>query len=139
MFFWLAFLIFSGALYAAGYYLWTVPERQAMELLGARLRELRANVRSRSAGQPELLRRQSRGTFAFLGDFVAWIGVLRRLQAYIDQANLKYRAADVFAISIALLVVFFLLFSLAGMMLFVRLLISAAFASIPLVYIMRVR
>ena len=61
-----------------------------------RLRELRANVRSRAKGQPELLRQQRRGTFAALGDFVAWIGILRRLQAYIEQANLKYRAAEVF-------------------------------------------
>src|SRR5581483_613249 len=139
MFFWVAFLIFAGALYAAGYYLWTVPERQAANMLGTRLRELRANVRARAAGQPELLRQQRRGSFAALGDIVAWIGVLRRLQAYIEQANLKYRAADVFAISIALLVIFFLLFSLIGMLFFVRLLISVAFASIPLVYIMRVR
>jgi tight adherence protein B len=139
MFFWVAFLIFAGALYAAGYYLWTVPERHAADLLSLRLRELRANMRSRNAGQPELLRQQRRGTFAFLGDFVAWIGVLRRLQQYIEQANLKYRAADVFAISIALLVIFFLMLSLVGMMFFVRLLISVAFASIPLVYIMRVR
>jgi tight adherence protein B len=139
MFFWLAFLIFSGALYAAGYYLWTVPERQAADLLGARLRELRANVRQRTKGQPELLRQQRRGTFAALGDIVAWIGVLRRLQSYIDQANLKYRAADVFGISVALLVIFFLLFSLIGMLFFIRLLISAVIASVPIVYIMRVR
>jgi tight adherence protein B len=139
MFFWIAFLIFAGALYAAGYYLWTVPERQAADALGARLRELRANVRSRAKGQPELLRQQRRGTFAALGDIVAWIGILRRLQSYIEQANLKYRAADVFAISIAIFIIFFVLFTLAGMLFFVRLLISVAFASIPIAYIMRVR
>src|SRR5438477_8476524 len=139
MFFWLAFLIFAGALYGAGYYLWTVPERHAADMLGARLRELRANVRSRVKGQPELLRQQRRGTFAALGDIVAWIGILRRLQSYIEQANLKYRAADVFAVSNAILIIFFFLFTLVGMLFFVRLLISAAFASIPIVYIMRVR
>jgi hypothetical protein len=67
MFFGIAFLIFAGALYAAGYYLWTVPEPQAADALGARLRELRATVRSRAKGQPELLRQQRRGTFAALG------------------------------------------------------------------------
>jgi tight adherence protein B len=139
MFFWVAFFIFAGALYAAGYYLWTVPERQAADMLGARLRELRANVRSHAAGRPELLRQQRRGTFAAMGDIVAWIGILRRLQAYIEQANLKYRAADVFAISVAIFIIFVVLFSLAGMMFFLRLMISAAFASIPIVYIMRVR
>jgi tight adherence protein B len=139
MFFWIAFLIFAGALYAAGYYLWTVPEREAADALGARLRELRANVRSRTQGQPELLRQQRRGTFAALGDIVAWVGILRRLQSYIEQANLKYRAADVFAISIAIFIIFFILFTLAGMLFFVRLLISVGFASIPIAYIMRVR
>jgi tight adherence protein B len=139
MFFWVAFFIFAGALYAAGYYLWTVPERQAADMLGARLRELRANVRSRTAGQPELLRQQRRGTFAAMGDIVAWIGILRRLQAYIEQANLKYRAADVFAISVAIFIIFVVLFSLAGMMFFLRLMIAGAFASIPIVYIMRIR
>ena len=39
MFFVAAFLIFSVALYAAGYYIWTVPQRQAEELLSGRLRE----------------------------------------------------------------------------------------------------
>ena len=139
MFFWFAFVIFAGALYAAGYYLWTVPQSHAADALGHRLRQLRANVRARNQGQPELLRRERRGTFAFLGDFVSWIGVLRRLQSYIEQANLKYRAADVFAISIAILVIFFVLLSLVGMLFFVRLLISVGLASIPLVYIMRIR
>ena len=86
-----------------------------------------------------MLRQQRRGTFAALGDIVAWIGILRRLQSYIEQANLKYRAADVFAVSIAILIIFFFLFTLVGMLFFVRLLISVAFASIPIVYIMRVR
>ena len=43
-----AFLIFSVALFAAGYYVWTVPEQEAQQVLGGRLRELRAHMRSRS-------------------------------------------------------------------------------------------
>ena len=39
-------------------------------MLGGRLRELRAHMRSRSRRPPELLRREHRGTFAFLGDLV---------------------------------------------------------------------
>src|SRR5690348_16750483 len=122
MFFWVAFLIFALALYAAGYYLWSVPQQHEESMLSTRLRELRANVRSRVKGQPELLRQERRGAFAFLGDIVAWIGVLRRLQEYIEQANLKYRAADVFAVSVSLFIIMFLLFTLAGMMFFLRLL-----------------
>ena len=139
MFFWFAFLIFAAALYAAGYYLWTVPEQRAAEMLGHRMRELRANLRSRAKGQPELLIQQKRGTFAVLGDFFQWIGVLRRLQAYINQANLKYRAADVFAISVAIAILSFVMFTLVGMLFFVRLLISFGLGVLPVFYIMRVR
>ena len=38
----IAFLIFSGALFAAGYYVWTVPQKQENEVLVARLREIDA-------------------------------------------------------------------------------------------------
>ena len=72
---------------------------------GTRLRELRAHMRSRNQKAPELVRREHRGQFAFLGDLVTWVGVLRRLQTIIEQANLKYRAADVFGLSVALAVV----------------------------------
>jgi tight adherence protein B len=134
------FLIFSVALYAAGYYIWTVPEQQARQMLGGRLRELRAHARSRAKSAPELLRREHRGTIAFLGDLVTWVGVLRRLQDIIDQANLRYRAADVFGLSVLLAAVAFLVFGLAGGgLLLLRLLIAAAVGVAPLSYIMRVR
>jgi hypothetical protein len=94
-----AFLIFSLAMFVAGYYIWTVPEQAEQDALGGRLRELRANMRSRSKSAPDLLRREHRGQFAFIGDLVNWLGVLRRLQVLIEQANLKYRAADVFGLS----------------------------------------
>src|SRR3954470_23190842 len=102
MFFIASFLIFSAALLVAGYYIWTVPQQEAENMLGGRLRELRANTRSRSKGASELVRREHRGSFAFLGDLVTWVGILRRLQEIIEQANLKYRAADVFGLSVLL-------------------------------------
>src|SRR5262245_30293793 len=102
MFFLVAFLIFSVALFAAGYYVWSVPQQAEQQMLVGRLRELRASSRARSKRQPELLRREHRGTFAFLGDLVTWVGILRRLQEIVDQANLKYRAADVFGLSVVL-------------------------------------
>src|SRR5881397_3371613 len=95
-----AMLIFTVAMLLAGYYVWTVPEQEAARVLGGRFRELRAHSRTRATA-PELLRKQHRGQFAFLGDLVTWVGVLRRLQTTIEQANLKYRAADVFGLSVA--------------------------------------
>jgi len=98
----LAFLIFSGAFLAAGYMVWAAPERRQAELLAGRLREVRAHVGARTRPSADLIRREQRGTFAFLSDFVSWIGVLRRLQEYIDQADLKYRAVDVFTLAVIL-------------------------------------
>lgn len=141
MFLIVAFLIFSAAMFIAGYYVWTVPQQHAEELLGTRLRELRAHARARTKSAPGLLREQRRGTFAFLGDLVQWIGILRRLQELVDQANLKYRAADVFGLSVLLAVATFLvsgILSGAGLF-FVRILAAIAIGALPIVYITRVR
>lgn len=140
MFLFIAFLIFTGALFWAAYYVFIVPQRELSDHVTTRLRELRAHagVRSRSSA-PDLLRREQRGAFAFLGDFVSWLGVLRRLQEYIDQANLKYRAADVFSISILVLIVAYFFFSLFGLPLSIRLLLAIGFCSSPVVYIAWVR
>jgi tight adherence protein B len=138
-FFVVALLIFSAALYIAAYYVWTVPAQQDAQALNARMRELRASMR-RTKAAPELLRREHRGNFAFLGDLVTWVGVLRRLQDLIDQANLKYRAADVFGLSVLLAVGTFLLFSLFGAItLLLKLLIAVVVGFGPLMYIVRIR
>jgi tight adherence protein B len=135
-----AFLIFSAALFAAGYYIWSVPQQHAEQALGGRLRELRAHSRGRSKSAPELLRREHRGTFAFLGDLVTWVGVLRRLQEMINQANLKHRAADVFGFSLLLAGASFVVLGVAGSsLLFLRLLAACAIGFAPVVYILRVR
>jgi tight adherence protein B len=140
MFFVAAFLIFTVALYGAGYYIWTVPQQEAERMLGGRLRELRAQMRTRSRSSSELVRREHRGSVAFLGDLVTWVGVLRRLQDLIDQADLKYRAADVFGLSVVLGVAAFVVFGLAGAhLLLLRLLIGAAVGFVPLAYILRAR
>jgi tight adherence protein B len=139
--FFLTLLIFGAALYGAGYYVWTVPEQQAARDLGIRMRELRASVRARGpGGASELLRREQKGTFAALGDVLAWVGGLRRLQTYIEQANLKYRATDVAVVTVMLFGGCFLLFGLFGLdLFFVRLLVAALISVLPTVYILRKR
>lgn len=155
-----AFLIFSVALFAAGYYVWSVPQQAAQEALGGRLRELRAHMRTRSKAAPDLLRHEHRGSFAFVGDLVNWIGILRRLQELIEQANLKYRAADVFGLSLILGLGSFLGFAFLGggiqfvathgavdgsrhfevsNLIFIQLLIAFALGFAPAAYILRVR
>ena len=67
-------------------------------------------------------------------------GILRRLQNYIDQANLKYRAAEVFGLSVTICVLSFLLFGLFGMsLLILRIGLALVLASIPAFYIRRAR
>lgn len=137
----LTLVIFAAALYGVGYYVWTVPRQQASRDLGIRMRELRANVRARGpAGASELLRREQKGTFAALGEVLAWVGGLRRLQVYIEQANLKYRATDVAVVTAMLFGGCFLLFGLFGLdLFFVRLLVAGVVAALPVVYILRTR
>ena len=138
-FFLITGVMFSLALYAAGYFVWSVPEQEDAERMGGRLRELRANMRSRNQKAPELLRREHRGSFAFMGDLVTWLGVLRRLQETIEQANLRYRAADVAGLSLILVVCAFLLFTLFNVMFFLRVLLSLMVGMMPLLYITQVR
>ena len=135
-----AFLIFTAALLGAGYYVWSIPRQHAAETLSGRLRDLRVRGGGRARGPLDLVRRERHGTFAFLGDFIAWIGVLRRLQTAIDQANLRYRAADVFGVSLLIGFASYVLLAAFGLpVLLLRLLFAAAFALLPLVYVWQVR
>ncbi|MBL0159637.1 MAG: type II secretion system F family protein [Bryobacterales bacterium] len=90
-----AFLIFSGALFGAAWYVYSVPRQDDARMLSARLREIR--VRSggaaRARGVSDLMIQEQRGTFAAVGDFLVWLGPARRLQEYIEQANLKYKSS----------------------------------------------
>jgi tight adherence protein B len=135
------FLIFSAALLGAGYYIWTVPRQREADLLAGRLRELRVQRgSSRGPASSDLVRREQRGSFAFLGDFVAWVGILRRLQDFINQADLKKRAADVLALSIILGAAIFLVLGLVGLHLFLlRLLFALLIGALPIANIMRLR
>src|SRR5258708_5160394 len=140
MFLFIAFLIFGGALMAAGYYVWSVPQDHANEILQGRLRELRVSGGARARDSSDLVRKEQRGSLAFLGDFVAWIGVLRRLQEYIDQANLKYRAAEVFALCLLIAVLVYIALGFLGLPLMIlRIGLAIAMGVVPMTYIVHVR
>jgi tight adherence protein B len=140
MFVIVAFIIFSVALGGVAYYVWAIPQQEDERILAARLRNVRGNVRSRSRSAPDLLRREHRGTFAFLGDIFNWIGLLRRLQIYIRQANLKYRAQDVFVLSIVLAVLTYIVLTVAGVDIFLlKLLFSVLCGYAPIFFIIRKR
>ena len=136
-----AFLIFTVAMFTAAYYVWTVPQQHEARAMGARLRELRGRTGAqRAATRSTLLREEAKGTFSFLSEFVNWLGVLRRLQELIDQANLKYRAVDVFGVSILLLGGTYAMLGVIGLdMMALRIVISVLIGATPLFLISQVR
>lgn len=134
-----AFIIFSLALYGMGYYAWVIPRQEQARELDVRLRELRTATRSKSRAGSDLLKREQRGTFSFLGDFFEWLGVLRRLQVIITQADLKYKATDVLATSIIITVVVYLVLGFFLDMFFLRLMFALLAGALPIMYVNKVR
>ena len=120
--------------------MFTIPQQHEAQAMAARLRELRARSGARRTGSRDLMRREDQGTFSFLGDFVSWLGVLRRLQDYIDQANLKYRAIDVFAVSIIIAAALYVLLGVVGLkMLALRIMFSILLGALPVFLIAQIR
>jgi tight adherence protein B len=140
VFLFIAFLIFTGALAAAGYYVWTIPNEQAQDILSSRLRELRLSGGTRARAASDLVRSERRGRLAFLGALISWAGGLRRLQEYIDQANLKYRATEVSVLCASVAVGVYVALSLGGLSLFIlKIGFALALGSFPMIYIVQVR
>ncbi len=135
MFLFIAFLIFTGALAAAGYYVFSIPQQAAQTILAGRLRELRSRSSSRSRSAPDLLKRETRGSLAFLADFISWLGVLRRLQQWIDQANFKYRAAEVVILCVLLAAGTYLFLGLFLSLWVLRIVLSLGIGALPIGYI----
>lgn len=135
-FLFLAFLVFSGALFGVAWYVWTVPQQAESRTVAVRLRELRGATRQRTAGEPSLLRTENKATFGGMAQMVSWIGVLRRLQVIITQANLKYRATDVALVCIGLVISVYVILTLVGVPLFfLKLLLALAAGYAPIFYI----
>lgn len=136
----ISFLLFAGALYGVAHYVWVVPQQQAARALEIRLRGVRSTSRAnKERGATDLVRRQSRGSFALLGDLFEKLAILGRLQAFINQANLAYRAADVVGICLAIAVLACLTLMLFVPIAALRIVIALLFGSVPLAYIMRKR
>jgi tight adherence protein B len=140
MFLFIAFLIFTGALAGAGYYVWSVPRQAEEDVLSSRLRELRVASGPRRRARGDLMRREQKSSLGSLAGLLGWVAPVRRLQEYIHQANLKYRAPEVLALSLVIAVVMYLLFGLFGLtLLLLRLGLSLGLGAIPVLYIVRAR
>jgi len=140
LFFLVAFAIFAAAFYLAAYYVYSVPEKAAAGTVHQRLRELRAHAAGgeRRTSRADLFRREERGRFAWLGEWISG-GILAKLQRTINQADMKYRAADVAGLTAILFVAAFLVLGLFIPLFLLRLLFSTLFALIPYFVIARKR
>jgi tight adherence protein B len=136
MFVFIAFLIFSAALFGAAYYVWVVPQQEQNQVLIGRLRELRSRGGLRTRSAPDLIKTEQRGPLAALGDFVEWVGVIRRLQEFIHQADLRYRAADVFSLAIILFAGMYFLIGVFLKLFLLRLVVAALIGAGPILYIL---
>jgi len=76
---------------------------------------------------------------AALGDFIEWIGLIRRLQDMIDQANMRYRAPEVATFSLLLLLAVYFVLGLFIPILLVKLTLALAIAAMPIVVILTKR
>ncbi len=131
-----SFLIFSSALFGVAWYAWVTPRQAASRAVAVRLREVRGAARASSSSAPSLLRKENEARFASFAGFVSWIGVFRRLQTTISQANLKYRATDVALVSLGLAAAVFLIFTLAGLpIFFLKLLLALGIGYLPIFYV----
>jgi tight adherence protein B len=140
MLFVLSFVIFSMAMFGVAYYVWVVPQQEAARQFEARLRTVRMNAGAgRERGASDLVRRERRGSFAFVGVFIGWLGVVDRLQVYIRQANLTWRAADIVGLCIAITVLSYVIFDFIIPIFVLRLLLAVILGAIPIVVIMRKR
>jgi tight adherence protein B len=141
MFVFVAFLLFSGAFSGAAYYIWVVPQQEAARALDVRLRSVRSSTRGPGErGAHDLMRRaQRRGAFAFLGDFIEWLGVVRRLQVFIQQANLTYRAADVVGVCVVIALIAYVVLDFLVPVFLLRLAGSLAIGALPIGWVVRKR
>jgi tight adherence protein B len=133
-------VIFSLILYGVAHYAWVIPQQEQSRELAGRLRDLRTAVRAKSSKSgSDLIHRESKGTFGFLTAFFDWLGVQRRLQVMIKQADLKYKATDVLALSLIGAVVMYLILGLFLDLYLLRLLFAFIAGAAPIFYISKVR
>ena len=126
----ITFLIFTAAFAAAAEYAWWGPQRRIRMEVEQRLRGLRVESGRRPLS---LLRQQQMSKVSFLSR----LELMKRLQAEIDQARLSYRAGNVLAFSVLILMAAYLGADAFGLFPFriLKVMFAAGCASLPFFYI----
>jgi len=121
------------------HYAWVIPQQEQAKELSGRLRDLRTATRSKTRTGSDLIQREAKGAFGFLSAFLEWLGIQRRLQVMIRQADLKYKPTDVLALSIISMVLVYILLGFVLDLYLLRLMISLLVGAAPVFYISKVR
>ena len=126
----LTLIIFTAAFAAAAEYAWWGPQRRIRSEVEQRLRGLRVEGGRRSMS---LLRQQQMSSVSFLSR----LALMKRLQATIDQARLPYRAGNVVAFSLLILVSTYLAADILGLFPFriLKVMFAIGCAAIPIFYV----
>ncbi len=131
----ISFLIFAGALFAAAYYSFLVPQQAENQALLGRLRDLRARSgQPRVRGGGDLL--QEEEDLNWFGRMFSWVGLQRRLQLKVKQADLTHSAGNILLLCLALAVVGYLMGNLFGIpIVAVNVVIGLMVGYLPIAYI----
>ena len=132
-------VIFSLILYGVAHYAWVIPQQEQAKELAGRLRDLRMATRSKVRTGSDLIQREAKGAFSFMSAFFEWLGVLRRLQVMIRQADLKYKATDVLALSVISAVVVYVVLGFVLDLYLLRVMLSLMMGALPVFYISKIR
>ncbi len=130
----IAFFIFSGALFAAAYYSFVVPQQTENQALLGRLRDLRARGGHTRARGGDLL--QEEVALNWFGRLFAWVGIQRRLQLKVKQADLTYSAGNILVLCFVFAAVGYLLGNLFGIpIMIINLVIGLMMGYLPIGWI----
>jgi tight adherence protein B len=112
MFVFVAFLIFSAALFGAAYFVFVTPQRTEQNALLVRMRELRARTGTVRVRGGDLM--QEEEGLSRIDRIFSWIVAQRRLPKMIAQADLNYKAGNVMMLCVVLGVGSYFLLGLLG-------------------------
>jgi tight adherence protein B len=130
----LIIFLFTSTFLGAAEYSWWRPQRRLRRAAEKRLRGLRVDAAVRPR---PLLREEHAGGLSLMHNLYSRLEVMTRLQGFIDQARLPYRAGNVVTISVLMLASGYLAADLLNLFPFLvlRVLFGVGIAALPGLYV----